>query len=303
MLNHKQCDAFLAVIETGSFDAAALRLSITASAVTLRVQSLEKSLGHILIVRERPCYTTDAGNRLLNYLQHSRLREQDFLQHLTGQSEDFYTVNIATNADSLATWLLPTIQPCLIQHKIMAHFQVDDQTQTHLLMQTGLVNACISAEPRAMMGCVAEPLGQMNYRLVASAEFIDTWFAQGLTRGAISNAPAILYNPKDQLHSNLMLKQFGLTPACYPHHFIPSSSAFAEAIFNGLGFGLVPDYQIGTRLKTGQVVDLSPEFKVEVTLYWHHWKQQARALDQLTQYLIQQASKNMNSVAEPLTHQ
>ena len=46
MLNHKQCDAFLAVAETGSFDLAAERLCITASAVTLRVQSLEKSWGH-----------------------------------------------------------------------------------------------------------------------------------------------------------------------------------------------------------------------------------------------------------------
>ncbi|MNE71208.1 putative HTH-type transcriptional regulator [compost metagenome] len=52
MLNHKQCDAFLAVAETGSFDLAAEQLCITASAVTLRIQSLEKSLGHLLIVRE-----------------------------------------------------------------------------------------------------------------------------------------------------------------------------------------------------------------------------------------------------------
>ncbi len=45
MLNHKQCDAFLAVAETGSFDLAAEQLCITASAVTLRVQSLRKKFG------------------------------------------------------------------------------------------------------------------------------------------------------------------------------------------------------------------------------------------------------------------
>ena len=61
MLNSKQCDAFLAVAEMGSFDLAAERLCITASAVTLRVQSLEKTLGHLLIVRERPCRVTQAG--------------------------------------------------------------------------------------------------------------------------------------------------------------------------------------------------------------------------------------------------
>lgn len=44
MLRHKACEAFLAVAETGSFEQAAIRLHITASAVTLRVQSLEKDL-------------------------------------------------------------------------------------------------------------------------------------------------------------------------------------------------------------------------------------------------------------------
>ncbi len=45
MLNHKQCDDILAVAETGSFEVCGDCLSITASAVTLRVQSLEKNLG------------------------------------------------------------------------------------------------------------------------------------------------------------------------------------------------------------------------------------------------------------------
>lgn len=58
MLHSKQSAAFLAVAELGSFDLAAEQLCISASAVTLRVQSLEKSLGHILIIRERPCRVT-----------------------------------------------------------------------------------------------------------------------------------------------------------------------------------------------------------------------------------------------------
>ncbi len=52
------------------------------------------------------------------------------MQDLGGQlqHEGFYCLNIATNADSLATWLLPTLQAQLIQHKIVLHFQVDDQS-------------------------------------------------------------------------------------------------------------------------------------------------------------------------------
>ena len=42
MLQSKHSEAFLAVAETGSFEQAAIRLNITASAVTLRLQTLEK---------------------------------------------------------------------------------------------------------------------------------------------------------------------------------------------------------------------------------------------------------------------
>ena len=85
-LNAKQCDAFLAVTETGGFDLAAHRLCITASAVTLRIQTLERTLGHLLLIRERPCRVTQAGQALLHYLQHRRLLEQQLRQDLDRKS-------------------------------------------------------------------------------------------------------------------------------------------------------------------------------------------------------------------------
>lgn len=62
MLDSKQCEAFLAVAEVGSFDAAGEHLCITPSAVSLRVQALEKYLGQILIIRGRPCAYTSRAN-------------------------------------------------------------------------------------------------------------------------------------------------------------------------------------------------------------------------------------------------
>ena len=178
MLQSKHSEAFLAVAETGSFEQAALRLNITASAVTLRLQTLEKKLGHVLIVRERPCRPTLAGQSLLHYLQHSKLLEHNFLQNLTGQTANaFYQVNIATNADSLATWLLPLLKDLLIEEKIVIHFQVDDQSQTHHLLEAGLVNACVTTESEAMKGCVAEYLGEMHYRFVATPDWITTYLS------------------------------------------------------------------------------------------------------------------------------
>lgn len=85
MLQSKQSEAFLAVAETGSFELAAEKLCITASAVTLRLQTLEKKLGQVLILRERPCRVTQVGQILLQHLQHTRLMQQNLLQQLQGQ--------------------------------------------------------------------------------------------------------------------------------------------------------------------------------------------------------------------------
>ena len=296
MLSSKSCEAFLAVAESGSFDEAAQRLCITASAVTLRVQALEKDLGQILLLRERPCRVTQAGQKLLEHLQHQRLREQNLLQQFMGQSSqhEFHQFSIATNADSLSTWLLKVLQSTLIKHKIALKLSLDDQTQTHQLLETGLVNACISTESTAMKGCEVHYLGQMTYRMVATPSFVERWFKNGIHRDALRHAPAIIFNGKDLMHHQVILNLFGLNQQSYPHYFIPSSTAFVEAVHLGLGFGLVPECQIGDDLQTGKLVEIMPNAKTEMKLYWHHWKQQSVLLQQLTIDLLEKAQHQMN---------
>lgn len=295
MLNHKFCDAFLAVVETGSFENAASKLCITASAVTLRVQALEKQLGNTLILRERPCRVTGTGQVLLEHLQHQRLMEQNLFQQLHGQqhASSFYKLNIASNADSLETWLLPSIHQCLIEHRIRLNLMIDDQSRTHELMETGIVNACISSEASTMKGCVTHDLGAMRYQMVATPEFIARWFKHGIHREAFREAPAVIYNEKDLLHSELMLNLFGLSMQSYPYHFIPSATAFVEAIRLGLGFGIIPEMQIQNQLRTGQLQILVPDAQTDLKLYWHHWKQQSNPLQILTECIVQQAQQQL----------
>lgn len=291
MLSHKSCEAFLAVAESGSFDLAAVKLCITASAVTLRVQALEKQLGHILILRERPCRVSKAGQMLLTHLQQQRLMEDNLRQQLQGKNtqHQFYKVNIASNADALATWLLPSLQACLIQHKITLNLLLDDQSQTHQLLENGLVNACISAEPQSMKACVVHALGAMRYKMVCTPQFKQQWFAQGINRESMRQAPAVIFNHKDQLHRKVTQTLFALSGQDYPYHFIPSSHAFVQAIELSLGFGMVPEMQIHKQLHSGRLIELLPEARTLEHLYWHHWKQQSLPLQQLTEQLIAQA--------------
>lgn len=298
MLNPRQTDAFLAVAQVGSFDLAAQTLHITASAVTLRVQNLEKHLGHLLLVRDRPCRLTHAGETLLHFLQHQQRLEESFIQNLGGQNhhDGFVKLNIASNADSLATWLLPALQHTLIEHKISIHFLVDDQSQTHHLLEAGQVNACLTTQADAMKGCVAEFLGKMKYHLVATPFFMKKWFNSGFHRENLRSAPAVIFNEKDRLHTDYIQQNFGLNANQYPHHSIPSYSAFYDAIFTGLGFGWVPEFQAKSALDNGELVQVFQGASLELNLYWHHWKQQSPQLHLLTERLKAKAQLHMNDL-------
>jgi LysR family transcriptional regulator, chromosome initiation inhibitor len=295
MLPSKSCEAFLAVAELGSFEAAALHLNLSASAVTLRVQALEKQLSQVLLVRERPCRVTSSGLHLLRHLQQQRLHEQQLLQHIQGsrQHQTFQEFHIASNADSLATWLLPLLQPVLLEHRMILKLRLDDQSQTHQLLENGLVSACISTEKTAMQGCTAAYLGDMTYKMVASPDFVARYLQQPLNRESLKHIPAVIFDAKDHLHHQMILKLFGLQQNQYPHYFVPSSTAFVDAIHLGLGFGLVPEYQIGTDLQTGKLIEILPEAQTAMSLYWHHWQQQAAALNSITAHLLKHAQAHM----------
>ncbi|AOA57674.1 LysR family transcriptional regulator ArgP [Acinetobacter larvae] len=301
-LQNKQCQAFLAVLQYGSFEVAAQKLCISASAVSLRVQSLEKSLAQILILRERPCRATAIGLELAQHLQQMQRIEESFLYQLAAkqQQQNFYSVRIASHADSLATWLLPALSPILTAQKLLLDIQIKDQTQTHQLLESGQVNACISTETQAMQGCVAVKLGILRYRLVASPAFAQKWFAHGVKRQSLQSAPAIIFDRHDQMHRELLQQQFGLFANSYPYHHIPSAHEFLNSIVYGFGYGLVPELQMQDYIQRGELIYLAEDSiqPIDLVLYWHHWKQQAPILQTLSQALQQQAQAYLRPIKQ-----
>lgn len=290
MLDSKQCEAFLTVSESGSFEQASKILCLTASALSLRVQALEKNLGQVLVIHTKPLQLTPMGQILLTHLQHVRLQEQTVLQTvLADVGQAFTTVNLGVNADSLATWLLAYLQDFLLKEKILLNLTLDDQAHTHELLFSGLVNACISAEVKAMKGCESHYLGTMTYKMMANRAFIQRYFSKGLHRDVLRHVPAVIFNRKDHLHADFLQEHFGLMQGSYPCHFIPSSQDFVHLIARGLGYGFIPEWQI--KNNTAELIDLMPNHHLKVPLYWHCWKQQPDYLKRMMMHLL-----NINDV-------
>lgn len=279
--------AFETVVQEASFDRAAKRLSLTQSAVSQRIRLLESELGQVLLVRSKPVRPTPAGRRLLPFLAQMRLLQTESERALAlGQSLDCVKVSIGVNADSLATWFLAAVAEVVREARMVLDFVLDDQDHTHTLLANGEVLGCVSTRADAMRGCLALALGVMRYRCVASPAFRARHFPAGLDRLALASAPAIVFGRRDDMHERFLRRHFGLDAGQFPHHVVPSSEGFVAVAVGSLGYGFVPESQVAARLADGSLVDLAPECREDVALFWHHWQVQSPVMARLSQAIV-----------------
>jgi LysR family transcriptional regulator (chromosome initiation inhibitor) len=286
MFDYKLIEALAMVAREGGFDKAARALYLTQSAVSQRVKLLEELTGQVLIARTTPPQATSAGRKLLkHYLQVKRL-EDDLMGEIGNPaSKGFASIAVGINADSLAIWLLDAIQSFLFEERVLLDIRVDDQEQTHRLLKDGEVMGCISTQEQPMQGCRIEYMGRMNYRMMAAPGFAARCFPNGLTIEEVRRAPALIFDRKDDLHHKLLHQALEEVPASIPTHYVPSVEKYAEFIALGLAYGMLPDQQSTSLVRTGQIVDLSPDCHVPVKLYWHCWSLKSKLLSKFTQQL------------------
>jgi LysR family transcriptional regulator (chromosome initiation inhibitor) len=301
MLDARQLDALAAVIEHGSFGDAAKALSLTLAAVSLRIKSLEDTLGQRLLVRGKQVRATPAGQALLGHVRQLRLMESDLLTGLQGggKAGRLQSLSVAVNADSLSSWFLPGVATVLQEHGLLLDVVVDDQDHTHDALKSGDVTGCVTTLAQAMRGCVAEPLGVMRYRCMASPALVAQWNepaaggkAAGPNRLAhrLLASPAVIFNRKDALQDAFLAQHFKLKDALYPRHFVPAVDAFELALELGMGWGMVPDILLAARAHRPPLQEVLPGCAVDVRLYWQHWTREPLAAQRLTQ-AVKQAAK------------
>jgi len=152
-------ECLAAIVEEGSFDRAAVRLSITQSAVSQRLRTLEMQAGAVLIVRTRPLKATSAGRYLLKHALQLRLLRADLDRDLQALApREAHSVQgqermaIAVNADSIATWVLPALQG-LAQSGMALEIITDDQDSTPEWLREGQVQGGSTARPKPLGGC------------------------------------------------------------------------------------------------------------------------------------------------------
>jgi len=294
-LLNPQLTAFAAVLAEGSFEAAARRLSLTPSAISQRIKTLEDRLGQVLVLRRLPCQATPAGQRLLRSAQQLQLMEAETLSEFAATdpaNRAASTMAIAVNADSLASWLLPALAELHARHGMLFDIRTEDQDHSADLLRDGSVLGAITADAKPVQGCAVKKLGVMRYVPIASPVFVEKYFNDGLTAATLGHAPMLIFNRRDDLQTRFIrsVSRARLTP---PIHYVPSSTAFVEAAALGLGWAMAPAAMLAAPLASGVVQTLAPERWLDVPMYWQHWTIRSPALNLLTEALLRAATTGL----------
>jgi len=292
-------ECLAAIVEEGGFERAAVRLSITQSAVSQRLRSLEAQAGTVLLVRSRPLRATTAGRLLIKHAVQLRLLRADLdndLQELTpgssaAREED--RISIAINADSIATWALPALGP-LVSAGLPLEIITDDQNFTHEWLREGQVLGCVTTLKQALRGCKVLPLGAMEYVAVAAADYARAHCPQGLQAGNFRQIPFIAFNRKDDLQAQFVARALGLRRLSLVQRFVPSSEGQVRAVLAGWGASVVPRLQVQGLLDRGDLVNLAPATALPVSLYWHCWNLDSAVIDRMTQALVEGSLQVLN---------
>lgn len=288
-------NALSAVVREGSFEAAARSLNVTQSAVSQRIKQLEERVGAILIVRGRPCVPTDFGLKLCRHVDHVLLLEHEIKKGMesdSGGTTKAAVLRIVVNNDSLATWFPSVVRRA--QKEVNAHLEILSDDQEHSLdyLKSGEAFAALTATEQNVQGFRRTSLGDMEYVAIATNEFVRRELEGGISLESLSQAPSVLFDRKDQLPYQWLSRAFGET-ADLNAIMMPSYEGYIACINNGSGWGMMPTVSVGRQLRSGQLVELAPETRINIPLYWHSSSQGAELFRKLANIVTEEAKKKL----------
>lgn len=270
-----QLDALVAIVDTGTFEAAARELHVTPSAISQRIRALEAAAGQVLVLRAAPCRPTPAGESLLRLGRQSRLLWAEATTALDAGGR--VALSVAVNADSLATWWRPVLGEVGGWAGTALELHVEDQAWSTSLLRSGDCLAAVTSDPVAVQGCSVKGLGSLRYRPAATPDLAARHRIGAEPDWA--RLPMVVFNHKDELQHDVLTRHGAQVPAVV--HRVPTSADFHEAVRLGLGWGMLPEPQLEPDLAAGRLVTLGEEVS-DVALHWQRWRLDSPALDRLT---------------------
>lgn len=261
--NLRRLAYFVAVVETGSFTAAAARLGITKAVVSQQVARLEQEFRTSLLVRTtRKVQVTDAGRAFYERCV-LILRDADdaFHELADASAEPSGTLRLTAPFDYGVGVVVPTIAEFIRRHPAC---KVDailtDQTVD---LMSGNIELAIRVGWLAESGLQARQIGTFQQLLVASSGWASK--VSGLASPAdLAKLPFIANTAlRDPLRWSFSRNK--IKPQTIDVHasiFLDATLAVREAVREGAGLSVLPDYVIADDLASGRLIQVLPAWRL-----------------------------------------
>ena len=261
--NLRRLAYFVAVVETGSFTAAADRLGITKAVVSQQVARLEREFRTSLLVRTtRKVQTTELGQAfylrcalIMRETEHAfddladNSAEPSGTLRLTAPFD--YGVGVVVSAIAAFTQRYPACKVDAI---------LSDQT---LDIMSGKIELAIRVGWLAETSLQARKIGSFRQLLVASPTMAPQ--VARLTRPEdIANLPFVANTAlREHLRWNFSLNDIELqTVQVQATIFLDATLAVREAVCQGAGLSVLPDFAIADELAAGRLIHVLPQWRL-----------------------------------------
>lgn len=253
---------FVAVVESGSFSAAAERLSMTKSAVSKRVSSLEDNLGTRLFHRStRKLTLTEAGEQFSDYARNSLFIAQQGINATTlHQGKPKGTLKINAPMTFSRLHLVPLLKEFLdLYPDIKVILNMDDKIVD---MIEGGYDVGIRIGELKDSSLIAKKLAKCDSVVCASPEY--------LTEYGIPKTPSDLRDHNCIYYS---LFQAGVEWTFFRDNekskvepkgnfVVNNSDAIGEMLLQGLGICQMPTFIVRKYLDSGQLIEVLDEYNL-----------------------------------------
>jgi DNA-binding transcriptional LysR family regulator len=259
--NLRRLAYFVAVVETGSFTAAAARLGITKAVVSQQVARLEQELRTSLLVRTtRKVQATEAGRSF-----HQRcaliLRDADdaFHELADRSSEPSGMLRLTAAFDYGVAVVVPAIAAFTRRYPACTVDAI--LTDRTLDMMSGNIELAIRVGWLADTGLQARQIGTFQQLLVASS----TWASQASRLAGPADIAKLPFIANTALRDHLRWsfsrnKSKPQTVNVQASIFLDATLAVREAVREGAGLSVLPDYAVADDLASGRLIQVLPEW-------------------------------------------
>lgn len=285
----EQMETLLAIIDEGSFERAAAALGISAPAVSQRIKALEHSTGRVLVRRESPVTATEAGEVIAQAARRVALLQAETEAALDRRLASV-PLNVAINADSLATWFPPVLREVATWDSASILMRIEDESHSLELLRSGDCLGAVTREFKPVSGCDSVLLGTLHYVAVAAPWLVEKYTLNKQIDWA--RMPALRFGPRDYLQDRDLVGRLDNPPKHRRVSIVPSMGAFLQSIEAGLGWAIVVDTQAKELIRRGVAVQLDEKI-VSTDLYWQHWRLESPLLELLTSAVTRAARKNI----------